>query len=728
MNSYLLRGDFNQNGMIDNNKEERANIEFNAKDIQTIQNELKNLKKKLNVSVSSNAVNDYKTFASTAKIAEELSDGMQRVYFNNLGKTVVFKNANKPMSDCIQIGTNTNVIKNVDVIEFKNDSAMKGVVHNDVGLSEEDLEYYVPSMKLVDDIGKSHTHITTQISREYFEEEQYQEEEEFEEEEEYEEEEDGETITKTKMVNKTKMVDKYRDVAKYEPLDDILNNKSEVGHKHPLTDVGIPYEEEQQFEEEETFEEEEEYEEDGETKTRIVEKWRKVDKTKIVNKFKPLDVILETKSDVGHKHITSDISRRYEEEEDIEEEDNGETVTVTKTITKYKPLEDILSGKSDVGHNHDERYSNINHNHDLVYSNINHNHNTSYAQLNAPNTFNQTNTFNAATYMNQELHITDEIYQLISNLSDNGNVYHYIGKSTLTDECGAIHFKNNATATNRYIGLGLNFNEVLKIYNNKIQATVPIESSSTIVGSNVLANNETRLAAIETAITTYTPLTNITSEISNTVTNTDSTKIPNVIAIRSYCSDYLTADDILNDSQLQETLRGDNGLSAFEVWVSQQPPKQSGEYTYQEYLNAITGPQGIQGPQGPKGEDGADGKDADGKSWWEYLISYGLSGVGAASSIASIVSVQGEISALQSQIAVLQGQIAAIVGADTAEAMADAVADVADTSLSLGQRAANVFQSIANVFRNIVGNLQVARQGANAAVSTLHETLVPVAL
>ena len=259
----------------------------------------------------------------------------------------------------------------------------------------------------------------------------------------------------------------------------------------------------------------------------------------------------------------------------------------------------------------------------------------------------------------------------------------------------------------------------------------------------------------------YCLLNNVVSEIQAVVAQTDNVKIPNISALRSYCSDYLTATAIANNQQLQELLKGKsafevwkeqqtpkqegepdytyndyiaaikgekgqdgtngtNGLSAFEVWVSQQTPKQSGSYTYEEYLEAITGPKGDKGDTGPAGEDA---KDGDGKSWWEYLLQYGISGASAAGTIASVVAVQNQIAALQAQIAAIEGQVATIIGSDTAEAFTEAVQDAGDTALSLGQRASNVFQSIANVFRNLSANLQVARNGANSAVSSIRASL-----
>ena len=47
--STSLKGDINNNGKIDNDKEEKTNIEFNARDIQGLQNELSKLKRRMNI-------------------------------------------------------------------------------------------------------------------------------------------------------------------------------------------------------------------------------------------------------------------------------------------------------------------------------------------------------------------------------------------------------------------------------------------------------------------------------------------------------------------------------------------------------------------------------------------------------------------------------------------------------------------------------------------------------
>ena len=82
-----LKGDINNNGKIDNNNEERANIEINAKDIQKIQSEISKMKRKMNVGGASSKQNE---FASSAKLAEELTDGKQKIFFNNVVIYIIY--------------------------------------------------------------------------------------------------------------------------------------------------------------------------------------------------------------------------------------------------------------------------------------------------------------------------------------------------------------------------------------------------------------------------------------------------------------------------------------------------------------------------------------------------------------------------------------------------------------------------------------------------------------
>ena len=138
----LLKGDLNNNGSIDNTKEARANIEFNAKDIAKLQTEIKKLKREMTI----DTVSKSNEFASSAKLAEELTDGKQRVFFNNIGKSVVFKNGNKPITSCVQICSNDNSIKNVSHIHFDN-STFKGLINDyTTEITQENASQCAPSM------------------------------------------------------------------------------------------------------------------------------------------------------------------------------------------------------------------------------------------------------------------------------------------------------------------------------------------------------------------------------------------------------------------------------------------------------------------------------------------------------------------------------------------------------------------------------------------------------
>ena len=71
-----LKGDVNGNGIIDNDNEARRNTEFNSVDIANLQRELNGLKRRIEISsfVANNLARDKATYASSAKIAEELNE------------------------------------------------------------------------------------------------------------------------------------------------------------------------------------------------------------------------------------------------------------------------------------------------------------------------------------------------------------------------------------------------------------------------------------------------------------------------------------------------------------------------------------------------------------------------------------------------------------------------------------------------------------------------------
>ena len=84
-------------------------------------------------------------------------------------------------------------------------------------------------------------------------------------------------------------------------------------------------------------------------------------------------------------------------------------------------------------------------------------------------------------------------------------------------------------------------------------------------------------------------------------------KIPSTIAVIQHCKDFLTVPMIQSSQVLQTLLKGDTGKSAFEVWVEHQPVQYQQDgvtiipYTYNDYLNAISGAVGQTGPEGPIG-------------------------------------------------------------------------------------------------------------------------------
>ena len=435
------------------------------------------------------------------------------------------------------------------------------------------------------------------------------------------------------------------------------------------------------------------------------------------------DVFIDYTTEAGnkfaakeHKHKTNEIYKLNDNEEE-------------------ETLDDLLDGKADINHNHDLTYAALSHTHAINdISNLQttldgkasstHNHDSSYAALNHNHSINDIN--NLQTTLDGKA----------SSSHNHNTTYAPIVHTHLTTDISQQYEEEETIEENGETVI------------NTITKFKPLD---TILSSksDTTHNHDT----------IYTKLANIVSQIHSISEQIDSIKIPNVAAIINYCQDFLTAAGIQSNTQLQELIKG---KSAFEVWKEQQPAKPEGEpdYTISDFITSLVGQTGPKGPKGDKGDKGDTGlsafevwcasnnydpttktfddfiKDITGepgqpgqdakKSWWEYLTSYGLTGVSAAATIASITSVQGELAALQSQIAVIEGQLLAMVGQDSAEALSDAISDVADTSLSLGESASNVFQSIANVFRNLAGNFQTARQGADAAINTIRSSLVAV--
>ena len=349
MKNIQLKGDYNNNGSIDNNKEERANIVFNARDINNLQSELKRLKRRVNAeyNVSNNIVKDNANFASVSKIAEELTDGRQHILFNNVNKSVVFKNGSKPIASCIQIGTNNNSITNVNSLQFTNCQPINALTQTYTGYTEEQQQQSVPSLKVINDIvdnlSNLHTHKTDDISRDI-----------------------------------TRMNEEEEEVIETISLNDILDSKSDIGHIHAISDITN-------------------LQSTLDSKANVIHTHKTNDVSRdvtrtIVNANEEeedvietvsLNDILDSKSDVGHIHAISDITNlqstidskansiHTHKTNDITRDVRRTIVNANEEeeeITEAIPLNDILDGKSDINHNHNSAYAAIVHNHDERYA------------------------------------------------------------------------------------------------------------------------------------------------------------------------------------------------------------------------------------------------------------------------------------------------------------------------------------------------------------------------
>lgn len=112
-----------------------------------------------------------------------------------------------------------------------------------------------------------------------------------------------------------------------------------------------------------------------------------------------------------------------------------------------------------------------------------HTHDGTYAKLNSNNTFTGIQNF------------SDQINHLNNQSS---YMSYFIGSSQLPNQCGKIAWYPGSGTP--YMTINLYNSDGLMIYSNKLSTALPIESSSTITGTNVLANNETRLAACESGL------------------------------------------------------------------------------------------------------------------------------------------------------------------------------------------------------------------------------------
>ena len=279
-------------------------INQNRQQILALQHEIDLMKIKNKPNHMYNARNE---FASRAKIAEELSDGLQNVFLNNVNKTVVFRNTNKPLTSCLQIGTEASSIKNVAEIDFKNGSVLEGLIDSiSVELTDEERNNCVPTIGLIHDIfeGVDPLHIYQQL---------------------------GILETKTQDISYSSNVTTISNGLVVNGaidsawLDNEFAKYSLTGHTHEFDDIYKSI-----------------------TRTVVNEEEEEEEITEI----KTLQDALDEKAEVIHTHEFSDIYKT------IIEEINGIQTTTTKSLQQV--LDDYetefntgLNSKADINHTHD---------------------------------------------------------------------------------------------------------------------------------------------------------------------------------------------------------------------------------------------------------------------------------------------------------------------------------------------------------------------------------------
>ena len=93
---------------------------------------------------------------------------------------------------------------------------------------------------------------------------------------------------------------------------------------------------------------------------------------------------------------------------------------------------------------------------------------------------------------------------LNSNLATQATIYLNLGAQETLNCCAQIGYYNAASSlADCYLYLGIINSNPLEIYKNLIRTVLPITTTSTITSSNLSADNETRLAACETALNSH---------------------------------------------------------------------------------------------------------------------------------------------------------------------------------------------------------------------------------
>ena len=260
-----------------------------------------------------------------------------------------------------------------------------------------------------------------------------------------------------------------------------------------------------------------------------------------------LNDILDDKSDVGHSHAISDVT-------------GLQTALDGKAASNH--THDYSSTYAAINHNHDSLYAAINHTHDYsstfaainhthdysstfapllhthaisdvtglqtaldgkaasththdfssTFAAINHNHDGTYAKLSADNSFTGNITVSGDVTYGGRLYNTSTTPEgarfLNSSTASNTSKYIMIGHDGNAGNNAYLrylYYADNHLYNRFEIGFWT-YGELYSFYRDKVNFSKPLNvtgavtATSTVTGTNVLANNETRLAACETAI------------------------------------------------------------------------------------------------------------------------------------------------------------------------------------------------------------------------------------
>ena len=296
-------------------------------------------------------------------------------------------------------------------------------------------------------------------------------------------------------------------------------------------------------------------------KTRNIEYDETLNKTKYyghsnfeeVNVFGKPVALKEDIDNIKTDTITQDIKTVIINEETGEEEE----ITETKTLTE------LLDSKANVNHTHS--ISDIT---DYIEPDL-----TPYAKSADIANSITTKTLNATTKVStNQVTISNNtnglwtraIETYAPNLSNGNHVLLNIGKKNSKGLSAHIGYKYSSTESECGVVFGLySYGDIVTITNNKLTSTVPIEAS------NITADNETRLATVETSLTNKAEVghTHTTTDINDleTLIETKINEAKETIINEAFKEIYPIGSIYVSTSLLSEDVKYDYNLSQYYV-------------------------------------------------------------------------------------------------------------------------------------------------------------------